>query len=268
MVPIQMNLVDINSIWIGPKLGPVHAACLKSFVRHGHKVTLHVYRAPLDVPEGVEISDANQLIAEAMMFRNRRTGSLAPFADLLRYEMLKHCGGLYMDCDMFLLKPIADAEYIFGWADSNANLIPNGVLKLPPDCPVLAELANLKNTPDLVPEWFSRIRRIKYRVKRTAGLNSHSDLSYMALGPPAVTHFLRKHGLLHHALPSDVFFNPSRQQIQQLCEPNFPYSDIIPPSATAIHLANSALNLVSAGPFPKSSLVGQIAEGGTPSVRS
>ena len=253
-----IDLAEINSIWIGPRLGGIQAACLNSFLKHGHRVTLHVYQEPCDVPDGVELSDANRLIPEAKVFRNRRTGSLAPFADLLRYELLKQRGGLYMDCDMYLLKPIPDAKYIFGWSDSNENLVPNGVLKLPPNCPALAELTDLKNKPDLVPEWFSRFRRFKYRVKRQFGLKSHSHLSYMALGPSAVTYFLNKHGLLHHALPSEMFFNPTRLESQKFCEAGFRYTDLIPTSAAAIHLQNSAVDLVSGGPFPRASLLGKI----------
>lgn len=54
----------INSVWIGKKLGPVHAACLRSFVRHGHEVVLHTFERPEDTPDGVKIFDAKLLMDE------------------------------------------------------------------------------------------------------------------------------------------------------------------------------------------------------------
>jgi len=48
-----MTLPTINAIWIGPKPGPMNAACLRSFLRHAHRVALHCYASPSDVPDGV-----------------------------------------------------------------------------------------------------------------------------------------------------------------------------------------------------------------------
>ena len=53
-----------NAIWVGRALGPVHAACLSSFVAAGHKTVLHCYELPKDVPAGVEIADARRLMPE------------------------------------------------------------------------------------------------------------------------------------------------------------------------------------------------------------
>lgn len=54
-------MLVINTVWIGKKLGPVHAACLRSFVRHGHDVVLHCFELPEDTPEGVRFFDAARL---------------------------------------------------------------------------------------------------------------------------------------------------------------------------------------------------------------
>ena len=106
-----MPLPIVNAIWIGPELGAVQVACLKSFLRHGHRVVLHCYEAPIDVPSGVELADASRLLPLSRLFRTK--GSLAPFADLLLYELLGAGLGLYVDCDVFCLRAIEDADYIF-----------------------------------------------------------------------------------------------------------------------------------------------------------
>jgi hypothetical protein len=104
----------INAIWIGAELGQIHAACLRSFLRHGHRVVLHCYERPADTPADVEIANARNLLPENGIVRYRGTGSFALFSNLLRYEILKASLGIYVDCDVFCLRPIEDADYIFG----------------------------------------------------------------------------------------------------------------------------------------------------------
>lgn len=96
-----MSLPTINTIWIGLELGPIHVECLKSFLKHWHRVVLHVYEEPVDLPFGIELSDANELLPRELIFTNRKTGSYAPFSDLLRYELLYKGLGLYVDCDIY-----------------------------------------------------------------------------------------------------------------------------------------------------------------------
>jgi hypothetical protein len=107
-----MGLAIVNAIWIGPELGVVHVACLKSFLRHGHQVVLHCYEKPKDVPDGVELADASRLLPIKRIFYKNKNKSVAGFADLLRYELLGLGLGLYVDCDVFYLRPIEDADYI------------------------------------------------------------------------------------------------------------------------------------------------------------
>src|SRR5262245_19742574 len=138
----SMPLATINAVWIGPRLGPVHVACLRSFLRHGHRTILHVYEKPLDAPEGMDFMDANDLLPASQIIRYTRGGSLAIFSNLLRYEILRRGFGLYVDCDVFCLRPVEDADYIFGFESSHS--IGSSVLKLPRDCPALDCLCAIK----------------------------------------------------------------------------------------------------------------------------
>ena len=131
-----MQLPVVNAIWIGPELGPIHIACLRSFLRHGHRVVLHCYERPKGATNDIEIADANKLLPATREIRYRDClagGGLSLFSNLLRYELLRAGLGLYVDCDVFCLRPIEDAEYIFGW--ETKKLINNAVLKIPADCP-------------------------------------------------------------------------------------------------------------------------------------
>jgi hypothetical protein len=73
---------DVNAIWIGDPMGPLHAACLKSFMGVGYRVILHAYSRVADAPPGVEYFDANKLMSSESIVRHSKTGSLALASDI------------------------------------------------------------------------------------------------------------------------------------------------------------------------------------------
>src|SRR5690606_33677576 len=107
-----MPLPTINAVWIGRQMGPMHAACLQSFIDTDHLVVLHTYGEVEDAPRGVVYSDARQLLPEEDLVRHRN-GSFALSSDYMRYEIMRLGLGLYIDCDVYCLEPIDDADYIF-----------------------------------------------------------------------------------------------------------------------------------------------------------
>lgn len=80
----------VSTFWYGERLPPLAWACLRSFVEHGHRVRLYSYR-PLDLPEGVTREDAATVLPEDAVFFFKK--SIAPFADLFRYQLLHDQGG-------------------------------------------------------------------------------------------------------------------------------------------------------------------------------
>jgi hypothetical protein len=184
-----MELPTANAIWIGPKLGLTHAACLRSFVRAGHKTVLHVYDPPSDVPCGIELADARALMPESRMVRHKENGSLALFSDLFRYRLLRAGLGLYVDCDVYCVRPIEDADYIFGW--QNEQTICGAVLKLPSDCLVLAKLCNLED--GFIPHWLGRRAQLKLRIRRFIGWPvSLEQMDWGTAGPAALTWYTKQ----------------------------------------------------------------------------
>lgn len=128
------SLPVINGLWIG-QLSPLEKRCLKSFVAHGHPYHLYTYEPIDDVPQGVILQDAGQILPHSLIFRNQNgkgKGSLAAFSDLFRYKLLLDRGGWWVDTDVFCLKPFDfTAPYVFGAEDKP---VASGVLKLPRGC--------------------------------------------------------------------------------------------------------------------------------------
>jgi hypothetical protein len=125
-----MTLPVVNAIWIGKAMGPAHAACLSSFLRTDHQVVLHTYGEVADAPFGVRYADANSLMQEDQLIRHNATGSFSLVTNLMRYELLRRGLGLYVDCDVFCLRPMSDRESIFGW--ESRDYLNSAVLNLGP----------------------------------------------------------------------------------------------------------------------------------------
>ena len=128
--PDRASLPVINSLWIG-QLSPLERLCLKSFVAQGHAFHLYTYDPIDNVPPGVTLQDAGQILPASKVFRNQRgegKGSLAAFSDLFRYKLLLDRGGWWVDTDVFSLKPFDfTAPYVFGAEDKP---VATGIMKM------------------------------------------------------------------------------------------------------------------------------------------
>ena len=123
------KLPTISSLWIGPRLTFLEHLCLKSFVDAGHPTKLYVYEDVANVPDGVEVSDANSVLPSEAFIINRPTGSPGPHADKFRYHLLFRTEEIWADTDAYCIKPFPNSEYLFG--SHYRSLITNAVLRLP-----------------------------------------------------------------------------------------------------------------------------------------
>ena len=218
---------------------------------------------PEDAPRGVEIADANELLPESRIIRHRKTGSPSLFTNLLRYEILGTNLGLYVDCDVFCIRPIADADYIFGW--ENLNSINGAVLKLPPECPALtalsidqrhaqlcAALAQTSQAPPLgmaawpCPDSFAR--GLALGERRSQGAN--------------VTPYAKLHGIDRFASPIDRFYPLHWSHVGQLFNSALSLKDLTTHRTDALHLYHSNFRHLRIGELFSTSVVGRIMADG------
>lgn len=226
----------INAFWIGPELGNVHAACLRSFLRHGHRVVLHAYEPPRDMPDGVEHFDAARLMQPSEI-RRHKTGSLALASDIYRYRILAEGMGLYVDCDVFCLKPFPESEYLFGW-ESN-DLIGSAVLGAPADSEMVRRCLAATRDPHFIPSWLSHRRQRMYRWRKRVGLPKPvTSMPWGAIGPGLVTQVVRDLGLMDAVMPVDAFYPVNYHASSLLCEPGLTIADISTSRSYAVHLYN------------------------------
>jgi hypothetical protein len=232
-----------NALWIGGNLSPISRACLASFVRHGHEVVLHVYERPSDAPpDGVRLADAATTIPAKRVFRHKQTGSYALFANLFRYELLRRDQGIWIDCDLYCVRPIdIGSPYVFGWEWRDS--INNAVLGMPPDCPILDDLIGWFDRPSPLPPWLDQETTKTFLARKLKGeAFGVEDLPWASLGPRAVTWLLTQAGLAQHAQPRSVFYPVIFGQPQLFLKSGVDLAAMITAKTRTIHLWNENLH--------------------------
>lgn len=261
-----MELPVCNTLWIGDRLGPITAACLASFVRHGHRVRLYAYRPPADVPAGVELADAATVLPEQAIVRHRRSGSPALFSNRFRYTLLARDAGLWIDGDLYCVRPIdfPDAA-VFGFEIPGS--INTAVLRLAPDDPILARLEAIFTARTAVPPWVEipLHRRTLLRAKQILGLRSDlGDLPWGVTGPRAVTWLLREAGRFDEAHPVDVFYPLHWDEIGRLFVADGDVEALVTPRTRTIHLWNNLLTRRALTDAEKGSFLDRLVAGTPP----
>jgi hypothetical protein len=243
-----------HALWIGPSLGPLERACLSSFVEAGHPVRLHAYEDLPGVPPGVTVRDAGDVLPREAVLRHRATGSVSLFSNRFRYALLRRGGGVWIDCDVLCVRPLPDEPFLFGRQD--ARRINGAVLRLPPDHPVLDDLAGIFERPRWVPPWLRIDRRFRrtllYRRRPGYGV---ADMPWGTAGPDALTWYLARHGLEGRALPEEVLYPLPFPEARSVLVAD---GDGVAPRVTdrtrCLHLWHQALGPEAGDPAPGSFL--------------
>jgi hypothetical protein len=216
---------EFASFWYGGPLSPIAYACLASFAKAGVAIGLYCYDRQLNVPNGVQLLDARRVCPdESLVGRFLVDGkpSIATFADMFRYRMIRETGACWVDTDLICLAnpPFSGEPYIFcRQADAVSTLlVNNAVLRLPQTEPALTALV------------------------ATAESAVDKDQAWGALGPFLLTPVLEKHGLYAKALDPHVCYPIEPEQFWKLFLPD--WSEWVEQEvrgATFVHLWSEAI---------------------------
>ncbi len=219
----------------------MHAACLASFVRLGHRTRLHAFDAIEDVPPGVELFDATQLMASHEIFRHEGHASLALTADIYRLRILRENLGIYVDCDVYCLQPFPDAAYLFGWEDK--FIINNAVLGMPADSKLLRALLRDAENPKFIPPRAGLRIWPKLRMRQLIGTaDTRPHLPWASLGPHLLTHHVKRLGLQGLAQDIDIFYPLIYTHTPLLNQAGLRLEDLTTRRSLALHLWNATNN--------------------------
>jgi len=250
----------LNSLWIGPALGRIERACLLSAMRQGHPVRLYCYQHVDGVPDGVELRDAAEIVPEGRIIRHRG-GSVSLFTNLFRYELQRRGCGTWIDCDAYFVAPLAiERPYLMGWETDEAIAV--GVLKLPPDSPMLPPLIDLFDER-VIPPWLNKRSKPAAWVRRAmTGRTGLAKMPWGVAGPRAVTAMAKRFGLTGHALPSDVLYPVPWQEADWILDPHRTLEERITPRTISVHLWNERIKGFKDRPAPPGSVLERLQREG------
>lgn len=157
----------IQTLWVGDTFSQIERLSLSSFVKCGHTVHLYTYGPIKNVPAGVKILDANEILPQKSIvkyefgfkqqlkwylsmlknfrvFSQHRNVGIQFFANTFRYKMLYLKGGWWVDTDIVCLKKFNfDEEYVFAEEHNKVEgiiTVNNGVIKVPPKSELMRRL--------------------------------------------------------------------------------------------------------------------------------
>lgn len=254
--PKRPGIARCNSLWLGPRLGPVEQACLLSVLRQGHEMALYCYEEPEGVPEGILLLDANEIIPRREIIRPPGGGA-SLFSNRFRYELQRQGKGTWIDCDLYLLAPLDfERPHLFG--RQSDELINTAVFRCPPDSPLLEPLLGLFEGRTM-PRWLSRRARIAAEWRRlSSGKVDVAALPFGTAGPHALTAVAEDSGLEGEELPRERFYPVPWQDAAWIADPAARIEDRIAPGTVAVHLWNEQIKGLKDAPAPAGSFLARL----------
>ncbi len=226
----------IAQLWIGGALTYMEQLCAVSFRDAGHHVKLYTYGDVANIPDGIEVCDANEIMPMEGVIAHKRTGSPAPQADKWRYNMLaKTDDQIWADTDAYCVKRFTSSTgHFHGW--ESPHHINNGVLGLPADSAALAGLIDFTSDEYAIPPWFKPELQSEMAEKKAAGDPVHvGEQSWGVWGPQALTHFLHQTGEQKYAMPMDALFPITFKKRRLMLKPNADLSQYLTDNTLSIH---------------------------------
>src|SRR2546421_1648501 len=214
--PSESNRI-IQGLWIGSELSVMERLSINSFLRNGHEYHLYTYNDLPNVPDGIVIRDANEILPASKIFQYRDRPSYAGFANHFRYQLLFEQGGWWADADVVCLRPFDFAEdYVFASEafPGQPMRVNNNVIKSPVRSEIMAN------------------------ATRVCEAKKPDQLVWGETGPKLLSELVREYRLDKYQKPYYIFCPIS--EWHKLLEP---YVAAVHEDAYAIHLWNSLWQL-------------------------
>ena len=228
---------QIAALWVSGSLSYLEQLCLVSFRDAGHHVRLYTYDEVGNIPEGIEVADANEVLSMDNVMVHKRTGSPALHSDVFRYKLLEQNDRtIWADTDAYCVKRFEPVDgHFYGWeSDSHIN---GGVLALPADSDTLGELLTLTEDEFAIPSWYGKEYENELIAKRDAGNPVPAgEQPWGVWGPHAITHFLHKTGEVRYALPRVALYPFTFKERRKMLKPDTDVQAYVTPETYSVHL--------------------------------
>lgn len=241
----------VNSFWHGGALTWIERACMRSFLKHGTRFRLYTYGDVTDIPSGVEVIDAETVIPKNRVFTfqgndlPKAKGSYAIFSDLFRYELQRQNAGLWVDCDVYCIKPFRfeNQSFVFAYQSQNAGVgsVANGVLKLPAGGAIVKDLIALFKPDCKIPLWVPERHRNRLLEEFGTDKIHPKFLPWGSTGPKALTALVWKYGREEKIMGRTRFYPIWVHDLDKMFDPSVDVIKNLSPETFAIHLWNNEI---------------------------
>jgi hypothetical protein len=196
----------VASLWIGPRLHYINQFCLLSHVQHGHPTTLYCTETVDNVPDGVIVRPASEIMDIDMEIVRQTSESF--LSNVFRYKMIQKTNAVWIDCDAFCHRPFPDdMDHIYA-GHGFRGALNCGVVYIPPKGKLIEVLLDYyENLPE-APAWFNKQQR-KRLDKQDRSLPQAVRIynaERTSFGPQAFTWFAQQTGDFERALSHDVLY--------------------------------------------------------------
>ena len=235
-----------NSLWIGVRLGYIQRLTMASALSVGHPFALYSYDASgvRDVPDGVEVRDANEVLEYAAVARYFEVGWPALATDFFRYALQAKGLGYWVDLDLYFLKPVEFyGDYIFGW--ENERSINGAVLRLPANSEMVRKLNSIPAVNWRPPFYGPRKSAVFYWRRFIQGDIHPENERWGTFGPALLTHFAKTHRVDDQAKERAVFYPIRHADARLLGGPPALVERQFTIHTRAVHLWHSALSVAA-----------------------
>lgn len=148
MVAPVSPLPPIQMLWIRGELSRLELLSLRSFLANGHPVHLYHYGPLTNVPAGVTLCDAREVLPETCVPTQPAApmgkASMTTFSNFFRYRLLFERGGWWADSDVVCTRPWRfDAAAITASTSEGSfgRIANNCAMRFPAGHPVMAACA-------------------------------------------------------------------------------------------------------------------------------
>lgn len=231
----------IQTLWIGPHLSRIERVCLQSFLVQGHEVTLWAYRNIENVPKGITIRNAENIISWSSASKIIKRVPIAIFSDLFRWKMLNLEGGWWVDADIFCIKEF-DFPEEYAFSRDSFRAVSNAVIKAPKGSKLGEEMiAQFWNPCRPLPTDGRRLK-LRKKILPLIGRNHPSYFSWgEATGPLAFSGVIKMLGMEKWIQSHLTFYPVSHNNWDAIFDSTFAGKVQFHEKTCAIHLWNEYL---------------------------
>lgn len=230
-----MTKPTIGTFWVGPRLRDFEHLCIRTWLAQGHPVKFFSYEPVDNVPDGVELRDAQEVFDRARLFEEAPELAKKPFtqANLFRLAMLMKGEGVWCDSDLALVRPLPEFKDILVGREKNGRLC-NAIIWLPSDHPLMPTVIEAFLSRSMPPwtyakPWWKRIWKSALGVPFTL-----HDYPKHQWGRHPIEYFVKKEGLADQVKDYKAFYYPVIYD-DYLFKPN-PFQHIIDdPEVSGLH---------------------------------